>query len=337
MHHFLKSRGVSSHLITAREAIDDEITIEEGILKKLEPILRVFPPDPSLFWSIKVAIYLSKKHASQPFGFLTTLPPNGLGIIGILIKKLIPNSYWVLDWRDLWTKHPLYKPPFTKKFLDPMLEKKYMNKADLVIFNTAWDLEFNQQLFPNTKNKSLFIRNGFDKILTNQAIDEFRFIYTGGTTAGQATVKVSMLMQQLNDHGIEASCDFYGEYDKGMDNAPHIKYYGKIAPENVPSLLTNYKYGLIYLPKGSENGGRVAQKFYDYIGSGVIPICFRASLEMKMLMNTLNTGFTIEDNMDFASIHTKLLAANFSANREQQEQLTRNRQFEKLYSYLMTT
>jgi len=240
------------------------------------------------------------------------------------------NVTWIVDFRDLWIDHPLYNPPLTKRYLDPLLEKSYIEKSDLLICNTNWDKDYFSRKFNLSKSKKIVIRNGFDVAEKNISItnsEKFRFIYAGGTTAGQATLIIIKLLEEINLIGYDAHCDFYGEYDENMNTSKYITYHGKIGPDEIPSILVNYKYGFIYLPKNSESGGRVAQKFYDYLGTGVIPVCFRASVEMRELMQELNTGITIGENSEVSAVINELLTAEFSANNEQIKYFSRNDQF----------
>jgi hypothetical protein len=290
----LKEDDCNVYLVTPETSIIGSITISESkFLRLLRPILRVFPPDYSMFWSFKIFLYLRKSNKTNPFVVFTTAPPHGLGIIGLLCKLFLKNAIWISDYRDLWTENPLYKPPITKKYIDPIFERKFHKYSDLVIFNTKWDLELNRRLFTNIHNKSIYVRNGFNLPLKNKSKSEMSFVYAGGTTKGEATRRIIKLLEEINTGNYLYTCDFYGEYNKEMEDCKFINYLGVIEPDQVADLLTNYKFGFIYLPNGCEKGGRMAQKFYDYIGSGVIPICFNTSIEMQEIMNELQVGFSI--------------------------------------------
>lgn len=321
-------KGFNVKLITPFSDSNLEIVVKEGsFIQFIKPLLRIFPPDLSIAWSIKVFFYLKKHNANNKFILFTTAPPHGLGLIGLLSKFFLKNVVWISDYRDLWTKNPLYKPIITKRIMDPILEKQFHKKSDLVVLNTHWDLELHRRLYPLINNKSLFVRNGFNKLLTNKSIDNYKFIYAGGTTKGQATIRIIQLLEEINSLGIKCSCDFYGEYDANMENSPYVKYHGSIESDKVAELLTNYKFGFIYLPVGCETGGRMAQKFYDYIGSGVIPICFRASIEMKKIMDDLNTGMSIYDDTITKSVVKFIKTAEFNADNDMRNIYTRDNQF----------
>ena len=69
-----------------------------------------------------------------------------------------------------------------------------------------------------------------------------------------------------------------------MELFHNINYKGIIDQEEVSMVLHRYKYGIVYLPKGYESGGRVNQKMYDYLMCGCIPIIINGSREMKSLV-----------------------------------------------------
>lgn len=302
-------------------------------------IFRAFPPDYTFLWSLKVLWKLRSELRRQPCCFLlTTCPPNGLVMAGLVGKVVFGSRLkWILDFRDLWTKHPLYVPPLTKKSFDPLLEKCAVRYADLILCNTTWDEAHWAARFPKYKARLLTVTNGFNELVCNHAprsAGGFQFVYTGGTTAGQATRWVHRLLTQWQIAGVEADCDFYGEYDGLMDTSPNITYCGKVPHDEIPALLAAYRFGFIYLPQGSEEGGRVAQKFYDYLGSGVIPVCYRPSREMRRLMRELDTGISVDEGEDEYTTLQKLHKAEFRATPAQLVQLQRTTQFEKLYNFL---
>ena len=338
LYDMLVEKGWNVYLVTPNYENGNEIVITEGyVLRFLKPLLRLFSPDYTIGWALKVYSFFKKNPSESLFVVFTTVPPNGLGIIGLLVKLFLKNSVWIADYRDLWTMNTLYNPPITKKFIDPILEREFHKKADLVILNTNWDSELNQKKFPFLKGKSTFIRNGFDKVLPNKSYRDMKFVYSGGTYKGMATKKINEFLIELNRLNFAYTCDFYGEYDRFMPNAPFIEYKGTVNFKEVPELLTNYKFGMIYLPEGSESGGRVVQKLYDYIGSGVIPICFNASKEMKEILIDLNIGLPINDETNIQDVLKFINGAKFDVINEKLEKYTRFRQFEGLIERIEIT
>lgn len=335
LYEFLKEKGVDVTIVTVNKNLGNEIVVPELKYKGISLLLsRLIPPDRSILWGIKVYRKL-KSHIDKDTLIFTTAPPHGLSISGLLLKLKNPQITWVADYRDLWVDNPLHSNFFTKKLLDPILEKIFHKKEDLAIFNTKWDLDFNISKYSFLKSKSIFVRNGVDRILEiGSENKKGLFIYSGGTTKGQATRAIENIMIALNKLGLKSSCDFYGRHDSLMDSSPYINYKGLLQPDEIPGVLSKYKFGFVYLPSGCEKGGRVAQKFYDYLGAGVIPICYQASIEMVDIMNKYRTGISITAQTNSNEIIKFIREATFNAHAAELVELKRVTQFEKLYKHL---
>lgn len=333
---FLLQKEAPVTIIVPRVGDGTEHVVTEGFfISRFKFFLKIFPPDFTFFWSIGIFLNMRNKWKQAPFSLFTTCPPYGLGFLGLLLKWAGYKFTWICDFRDLWLGNPLYRPPFTKRFFNPWFEKMFYQKCDIMTFNTLWDMEYNCARYPFLRAKSIFVRNGFDTVTPNTCRDDFRFVYAGGTTKGEASPRVINLLEILNAHGIPATCDFYGEFDQFLNKNSYTRYCGVVASEKIPELLSKYKFGFIYLPGGCETGGRVAQKFYDYMGAGVIPVVINPSLEMVMMMKELKTGVTMFNNTSTESLIDQIKGATFAARPEELEKLRRTFQFEKLYSVMM--
>lgn len=329
---FLEERGESVTIITPNAGNGRERVVSEGpVIDRVKFLLKIFPPDYTLFWSIRIFLAMRKEWKEEPFYLLTTCPPYGLGFLGLLLKGCGFKFTWICDFRDLWMGNPLYHPPVTKRFFNPWFERMFYRYCDIMTFNTAWDLEYNCRRFPFLREKGIYVRNGFDVIRKNTSTPDFRFVYAGGTTKGEATPYVIKILTTLNRYGIAATCDFYGEYDDTLKSSPYITYHGVLSPEEITTILSTYRLGFIYLPAGCERGGRVAQKFYDYMGAGVIPVVVRPSLEMVNMMKEFNTGVAVFDATKEEDLVHEIEHATFSAKVSELHSLTRSSQFERLY------
>jgi hypothetical protein len=332
----LEEKGFEAEFITRNIDVGVETEIKEGFLLRLfKPILRLAAPDFSIFWSIKVFWYIKKKNLGVESKniVLTTMPPYGVGLSGWLCKIFLKNIFWVVDFRDMWTSNPLYNPPFYKRGVNKFLEDKYHLSADLIVSNTQWDMNIHRSKYPFADGKLIYIRNGFNFVVENKSLHDkqkIKFVYSGGTYKGLATKKISDLLFNLNMIGVKCICEFYGEHDEFMDSSQFISYMGEVRSESIPHLLSNYRVGLLVLPAANQNGGRVAQKFYDYIGSGVIPLCINPSEEMESLINEINFGFVIKDSTPVEEIKDFLLKSNQVMKYEDVLQYTRRAQFENL-------
>ena len=123
----------------------------------------IFIPDPKIYWvkpSLKV---LLKKIAEQGIEhIITTGPPHSMHLIGLGLKKEIPNLKWIADFRDPWSQLDLLKEfklnSFSrKKHMD--LEKEVLQTADLTLtVSETWV----EDLKCLGANKVKLITNGYD-------------------------------------------------------------------------------------------------------------------------------------------------------------------------------
>jgi hypothetical protein len=278
-----------------------------------------------------VGLYL-KRH--KDFVLFTTSPPNSIHMAGLVLKLLKRDFFWIIDFRDPFLLNDLYKPIFFKHRFNQWFEKQVFKRADLVILNTDLNLESYRKKYPFAGNRMLTVRNGFDAVVDNTGADTYRFIYAGGTSKGLASRKIVALLNAINAKGIQLTCDFYGEHDKEVDDCAYTNYKGVILPDEVPQLLKNYKFGFIFLPPPAIGGGRIAQKYYDYIGSGVIPVVINPSLELSNLMEKYKTGIGIYPESTVSDIIEAITNASFNMTLEERNEFSRNNQFKKLFSYL---
>jgi len=83
-----------------------------------------FIPDARVFWVKPSAEFLEKYLKANHYDALvTTGPPHSLHLIGLGLKKKLPNLKWIADFRDPWTEISYYKHLKLTKFAD----KKHRN------------------------------------------------------------------------------------------------------------------------------------------------------------------------------------------------------------------
>ena len=123
----------------------------------------VFIPDPKIYWvkpSIKVL--LKKILEANIDHIVTTGPPHSMHLIGLGLKKVIPNLKWIADFRDPWSELDLLNEfqlsnSSRKKHKD--LEKEVLQTADLILTVSETWLKNLENL---GANKVKLITNGYD-------------------------------------------------------------------------------------------------------------------------------------------------------------------------------
>jgi len=344
---FLLENGIHAKLISSNISEKEEsITIKDPLRREsfIARVIGVFlPVDSTLFWVFKVNKYLKKR---IPSVILTTASPYGISLVGLLLKKQKTDFFWIADFRDPWTLNVLYRPFFYlyKKWIANYLERKVFEKANLILLNTETDLNDYMVKYPFIKHKSLFVRNGFDTFKANHFSTKntdvaIKLVYTGSAyQRGVAAKGVIEFMEKINlafDQTI--TCDYYGEYHSDLQQPESIVYKDHIQYDEVASVLSEYRMGIVFLQEACLESGRITQKFYDYIGSGVIPIVINPSKEMIFQMDRLNIGIKV-----FPEDKTQVIAAkikeqyfsNIAINGAQTKEYTRSNQFEKILRYL---
>ncbi len=339
---YLQQEGIDSTLISREISPKEGIRVEDLRLVRFgkKMLGGGFIVDPSILWAFRV--YRLLRHEFSNIVLLSSQPPFGVSYLGLICKFFKRDLFWIADFRDPWTLNPLYNPfPFGKLF-SKFYERKVFENADLIIFNTKTDKDNHCQKFKYLREKSIVVRNGFGEVISNISSTEkgkkLKIVYSGGAyPRASAANNVVQFTERINKAGYEVVCDYYGEYDSILSKSDYVNYKGKISQTEVPRVLSNYRFGLIYLPEENLGGGRVTQKFYDYIGSGVSPIVINPSKEMLNMMSRLKTGIVLFSKTDIESAIPILKAESEKKMPSIEEglikQYTNEYQFEKLLDY----
>jgi len=123
----------------------------------------VFIPDPKIYWvkpSVKVLLKKIQKEGIEHI--ITTGPPHSMHLIGLGLKKAMPNLKWIADFRDPWSELDLLDEfhlsnNSRKKHKD--LEREVLQTADVVLtVSEAWV----EDLKRLGGNRVELITNGYD-------------------------------------------------------------------------------------------------------------------------------------------------------------------------------
>ena len=123
----------------------------------------VFIPDPKIYWvkpSVKVLLKKIQKEGIEHI--ITTGPPHSMHLIGLGLKKVMPNLKWIADFRDPWSELDLLEEfhlsnNSRKKHKD--LEREVLQTADVTLaVSEAWV----EDLKRLGGNRVELITNGYD-------------------------------------------------------------------------------------------------------------------------------------------------------------------------------
>lgn len=133
----------------------------------------LFIPDARVLWVKPSISYLKayiQEHSIETI--ITTGPPHSLHLIGLGLKKHLPNLNWIADFRDPWTTIGYHKAlrlteKSEQKHKD--LESKVLNTANQLI-TTSFKTQ--QEFSQKTKTPIEVITNGFDEISVESELSE---------------------------------------------------------------------------------------------------------------------------------------------------------------------
>jgi glycosyltransferase involved in cell wall biosynthesis len=123
----------------------------------------VFIPDPKIYWvkpSVKVLLKKIKEEGIEYI--ITTGPPHSMHLIGLGLKKAMPNLKWIADFRDPWSELDLLdefhlSSSSRKKHKD--LEREVLETADITLtVSETWVEDFKRL----GANRVELITNGYD-------------------------------------------------------------------------------------------------------------------------------------------------------------------------------
>jgi len=123
----------------------------------------VFIPDPKIYWvkpSIKVLLKKIKEEGIEHI--ITTGPPHSMHLIGLGLKKLLPNLKWIADFRDPWSELDLldeFHLSNSSRKKHQALEKQVLQNADVTLtVSETWVKDLKRL----GANRVELITNGYD-------------------------------------------------------------------------------------------------------------------------------------------------------------------------------
>lgn len=244
----------------------------------------VFVPDPRIFW-VRPSVNFLKKYISQyNIGhIITTGPPHSMHLIGLKLKRSMPNIKWFADMRDPWASFDVlhqFNLSENAKRKQLKLEKKVLERADKIILVSEGQVKDFQKI---ASNKLAIITNGFD---------ETDFTIKAAGKSNDFTISHIGLLNELRDPKafFIAVQSLASEY-KLFSERCKIRLVGNVNPD-VEELIKQFPYLksitkfagykkhnevleeyalanlLLLIPNQTENGiGQIPGKLFEYMVS----------------------------------------------------------------------
>jgi len=216
---------------------------------------------------------------------VSTAGPYNVHLIAYKYKEKYPDTFWVADYRDLWTQNHIFKGLFPFTIIEEYLEDKVNHKADLIT-------TVSKPLADQIKNKYKIdnvevIENGFDpddfKNLPPEPYwkdGKVRLVYTGAIYAGKqdpsplfeaiSQINDSIHNNLLNNLEVIFVGGAKGDFDflvKKYNVSNWVKHEG-FKPREYSLRIQRDAHALIFLEFESKNvDGILTGKLFEYLYS----------------------------------------------------------------------
>lgn len=302
----------------------------QSFMSKLSIFIRgnFFIPDARKFW-VKPSIQFLKKYLKENNidVLVTTGPPHSLHLIGLGLKKELPNLKWIADFRDPWTEISYYKHLKLTSSSDKkhrQLEKSVFENADLTLATSYTDAEN----FKKNGANAFCITNGFDESESSRVLElesnEILKHSNSNILKPKFTLSYVGVLEQLRNpdnlwKALENLCKTNSDFAKDFE----LKFVGrvddKILNEIEISVLKNNIRNLGYLAHNDSvnemqnsdlllitnfpneaSKGIIPGKLFEYLATGKQIISFGPkNADVKTILNRTKAGkhFDYQENL----------------------------------------
>jgi len=220
---------------------------------------------------------------------MTSCPPYSVHLIGLAVK-IITGAKWVADFRDPWMttgSKRMYPTCATSIRIESWLERKVIEKADLVLFNVERLKNAYCERYSRVPGeKFVFIPNGIaahalEDMVPVTKYESFTLSYTGSLYVGRSPEPVFQAISRLIQEGkttLEAvriklvgHCRTVG----GVPTDSLIRKYGlessvevcdSLPYSDALQIIRRSHLALLFAPRLPY---QIPAKVYDYLGAGV--------------------------------------------------------------------
>lgn len=315
-----------------------------------------FIPDARVFW-VKPSVEFLEKYlkANHYDALVTTGPPHSLHLIGLGLKKKLPNLKWIADFRDPWTEISYYKHLKLTKFADKKhrnLEAEVFKNADITLATSYTDAEN----FRKKGANAFCITNGFDlevgtqksEVGSENSTNKFTLSYIGVL---EQLRNPEILWETFNDlvsENEEFAKDFELKFVGRLDD----KILHKIESSALKNHLTNLGYQthdvalsemqnssvllMTNFPQESSKG-IIPGKIFEYLATGKTILSFGPKdADVEKILSETKAGkhfsYDEKENLKNFIVETyqNWKSDNLNKNAENIEQFSRKNLTQKL-------
>jgi glycosyltransferase involved in cell wall biosynthesis len=278
-----------------------------------------FIPDARVFWIKPSTKFLEEYLKENKIDVVVTSgPPHSLHLIGLHLKKKLPNLKWIADFRDPWTEISYYKHLRLTKSSDKkhrQLESDVFKNADITLATSYTDAEN----FRKNGANAVCITNGFDETdapqtlkLSNSQIlkQNFTLSYIGVLEQLRNPENLWKALENLVktnlDFAENFTLKFAGRVDdkilhsienSGLKN--HVLNLGYISHDKAINEMQNSDMLLITNFPDESSKGIIPGKIFEYLATGKQIISFGPNdADVSKILTETNAGkhFSYDDS-----------------------------------------
>ncbi len=276
-----------------------------------------FIPDARVFWVKPSVEFLEKYLKVNHYDVLvTTGPPHSLHLIGLNLKKKLPDLKWIADFRDPWTEISYYKHLKLTKIADKKhrkLESEVFKNADITLATSYTDAEN----FRKKGANAFCITNGFDvdasttlsmteenskTLPLSNSTTKFTLSYIGVL---EQLRNPEILWETLNDL-VQENANFKNDFELKFVGRLDDKILQKIESSTLKNNLTNLGYQthdvalkhmqdstvllMTNFPQESSKG-IIPGKIFEYLATGKTILSFGPKdADVEKILNETKAG-----------------------------------------------
>ncbi|WPO81794.1 glycosyl transferase family 1 [Chryseobacterium sp. JJR-5R] len=268
-----------------------------------------FIPDARVFWVKPSVKFLEKYLKENKIDVVVTSgPPHSLHLIGLNLKKQLPDLKWIADFRDPWTEISYYKHLKLTRNSDKKhrkLESEVFKNADITLATSYIDAEN----FRKSGANAVCITNGFDET------DARTKTSNGGATEEKFTLSYIGVLEQLRNPEnlwqalndlVETNSDFAGNFilkfagridDKilsSLENSAlksHILNLGYLSHDKAVEEMEKSSLLIITNFPNDASKGIIPGKIFEYLATGKQIISFGPrEADVSTILNETKAG-----------------------------------------------
>lgn len=268
-----------------------------------------FIPDARVFWVKPSVTFLEQYLKENKIDVVVTSgPPHSLHLIGLNLKKQLPDIKWIADFRDPWTEISYYKHLKLTRRSDNKhrrLESEVFKNADITLATSYTDAEN----FRKNGANAVCITNGFDETdaqtkFLNAAVTEEKFTLSYIGVLEQLR-NPENLWQALNDL-VRTNADFAENFmlkfagriddkilsfleNSGLKN--HILNLGYLSHDKAVEEMEKSSLLLITNFPNESSKGIIPGKIFEYLATGKQIISFGpCEADVSTILNETKAG-----------------------------------------------